>query len=438
MESCSRISFPQQEVVNIPGIKLERYRWKIYLLLSFSFLIAFFHRYAIGVISNMLGSDLELTATQLGTISSLYYYAYGILQVPVGVLTDKFGVRKITTAGMASITLGSLFFALASGRPLAYSGRLLIGIGSAVFFISTLKTISVWFPPGAYTKLLGWTSLIGNTGALLAATPYSLLVGLTGWRTSYLLFAAIAGVMMVSIWLIVRDSPRDLGLDPEFEVEEDERSFGQIAAGIKRMAGTMQFWLYFFIASALMGSFMSLSGLWLVPYMMHVYDFTRNAAANLVVVVTLGMLIGSALLGWAESKIGSRVKMIRIAVIFNLLVWTYIIVLEGAQPPFAILLGILFALGIVGMFILTSFTNVKMMFPDLKGSATGVINIAPFLGTIIFNFLIGWRLDASWTGGMMESSRVYTLQGYQQGFGIVLFFSAIALLLSFKLESLEK
>ncbi len=400
-------------------------------------MIAFFHRYAIGVVANILGSDLNLTATQLGTLSSLYFYAYGLLQVPVGVITDKFGVRKITTFGMFSIAAGSLFFALAQGTPLAYSGRLLIGIGSAVFFISTLKTVSVWFPPEVYTKMIGWTSLLGNTGALLAATPLSLLVGLMGWRNSYFLFAGISTIIAILIWKIVRDNPRQLGLEPEYEIEVDERNFSEIISGIKEIALSLQFWQHFFIASVLMGSFMSLSGLWLVPYMTHIYDFTRNAAANLVVVVTVGMLIGSAILGWVENKMRSRVQMIRIAVIFNTITWVYILFVEGGQPPFYILLGLMFLLGIIGMFILTTFANVKQMFPHLKGSATGVVNIAPFLGTIIFNFLIGWRLDATWTGEMMNNSRVYTLAGYQQGFGIILFLSLAALLISLNLKRVK-
>ena len=424
-------------VDNISQIKLRRYRWKIYLLLSTSFLIAFFHRYAIGVVANILGSDLDLTATQLGTLSSLYFYAYGLLQVPVGIITDKFGVRKITTMGMVSIALGSLLFALARGIPLAYAGRLLIGIGSAVFFISTLKTISVWFPPRVYTKLIGWTSLLGNTGALLAATPLSLLVGLMGWRSSYFLFAGISTVIAVLIWLIVRDSPRQLGLEPEHEIEHDERNFAEIISGMKELILSLQFWQYFFIASVLMGSFMSLSGLWLVPYMTHIYDFTRNAAANLVVVVTIGMLIGSAILGWVEKRMKSRVQMIRIAIIYNTLVWVYILFIEQGKPPFYLLLGLMFLLGIIGMFILTTFTSVKEMFPHLKGSATGVVNIAPFLGTIIFNFLIGWRLDATWAGEMMNNSRVYTLQGYQQGFGLILALSFVGLLVSLKLKTVE-
>ncbi len=437
MANYFRIFLLLLEVDNISAPKLKRYRWKIYLLLSISFLIAFFHRYAIGVVANILGSDLDLTATQLGTLSSLYFYAYGILQVPVGVITDKFGVRKITTVGMFSIALGSLLFALARGVPLAYTGRLFIGIGSAVFFISTLKTISVWFPPEAYTKLIGWTSLLGNTGALLAATPLSLLVGLMGWRNSYFLFAAISIVIMILIWLIVRDNPRQLGLEPEYEIEEDKRSFAEIISGVKEMIVSLQFWQYFFLASVLMGSFMSLSGLWLVPYMTHVYDFSRTAAANLVVIVTAGMLIGSAILGWVESKMKSRVQMIRIAVIYNTLVWIYIVFIEQGQPPFYIMLFLMFLLGIIGMFILTTFTNVKEMFPHLKGSATGVINIAPFLGTIIFNFLIGWRLDATWAGEIINNSRVYTLQGYQQGFGIILVLSFIGLLVSFNLQQIK-
>ncbi len=421
----------------ISEVKLKKYRWIIYFLLSFSFLIAFFHRYAIGVVSNLLAGDLNLTATQLGMLSSLYFYAYGILQVPVGIGTDKFGVRKLTTGGMISIGLGSLIFALARGALTIYAGRLLIGIGSAVFFISTIKTISVWFPPEEYTKMLGWTSLIGNLGALLAAAPFSLLLSLLDWRSSYFLFAGISALMAFFIWYYVRDNPRQLGLEPEYDVGEEKRSLKRIIIDMKKIIKSSQFWQYFFIAMVILGSFMSLSGMWLVPYLTHVYEFSRNFAAALVMVITVGMLIGSAFLGRVEDRMESRVRMIRTAVIINILAWIYIVIIEQGNPSFLILMIILFILGGVGVFPMTSFANIKKMFPRLKGSATGLMNISPFLGTIIFNTLIGWRLDATWQKEFIEDSRLYTLQGYRQGFIIILIFLILALAASLRLKKIK-
>lgn len=240
------------------------------------------------------------------------------------------------------------------------------------------------------------------------------------------------------IWKIVRDNPRDMGMEPEHSIKEEDKSFASIIKGVKKIAGSLQFWQYFFVVMILVGSVMSLSGLWLIPYMMHVFNFSRDAASSLVVVITLGLLVGSSLLGWMESKIKSRILMLRIVLTFNILFWFYIIVPAGGRPPFQILMLLLFFAGAIGIMAMVSFTSVRNMFPRFKGSVSGVLNIAPFLGTIIFNFLIGWRLDASWTGEIMDGSRVYSLTGYRQGFSVILILLLAALAVSFNIKEGEE
>ncbi len=413
--------------------ELNRRRWIIYLLLCFSYMMAFFHRYTPGVLSNELAGDLGLTATQLGTLSSLYFYAYGIVQIPVGVFTDRFGVRVITTGGMIIMTLGAFLFGIATNTYVIYFARVLLGLGSAVFFVSTLRTISVWFARDRFTTLLGWTSLQGNLGALLAATPYSVLLMVMNWRDSYYLFAVVGLAISFVLWRIVRDRPEDIDMEPDFNTARTPQNFSDILLGLKEVFKNLQFWRYFTIAFIILGSTMSLSGMWLVPYMTHVYEFSRNLASSLVVVMTVGVMLGAALLGLLEKRIRSRVKMIKISVTTISLIWGFIL-WQGGKPSFITLLILIFVMGFIRMFVLTSFTSIENFFPTLKGSAKGVMNISPFLGTIIFNTLIGWRLDATWAGEIMDGSRVYTQTGYQQSFLIIFLFVLLALFLSFGLK----
>ncbi len=113
-------------------------------------------------------------------------------------------------------------------------------------------------------------------------------------------------------------------------------------------------------------------------------------------------------------------------------------IIRRGYVPLWQLVGLLFIFGTVTLFVLVTFGNVKKLFPELKGSAMGLINLAPFLGTIVFNFLIGWRLDATWAGQVIDGSRIYTLQGYQQGFAMFLVFSVISFILTFKLKDIKE
>ncbi len=423
------------EAKNLEAKNLVNYRRKMWLLLSTGFLIGFFHRYSTGVISDILAEELSLTAVNLGTLTSMYFYAYGFLQAPVGILGDKYGVRKVTFTGMIFMSAGSLLFGLSRSMLSASTGRLLIGVGSACFFISILKMIAIWFPEEKFTRYNGWTSVMGNVGALLAASPFSLLISNISWRTAYLILSGITIFLAVLIWSYVRDYPQEMGYDNINNIEADRRSFIEILQGMKVLVTDIQFWLYFIIIFVMMGSVMSLSGLWIIPFMMHVYGLTRTMAANFALVLTTGLIACSALLGWFERKIGNRVKMIRFSVFFISLIWLYIIFFKGGRPPLFQLIILLFLIGLFGLFVMVTYGSVKNLYPELKGSSMGLLNLAPFLGTVFFNFLLGWRLDATWQGKILKGSRIYTLQGYRQGFIIIFSLLIIILFLTLQLNT---
>ncbi|MFN2363803.1 MAG: MFS transporter [Halarsenatibacteraceae bacterium] len=418
--------------------KMVKYRRLIWFILAMGYLIGFFHRYTLGIISDILAQEMDLTAVHLGAMTSMYFYAYGFLQAPVGILSDKFGVRIVTTVGLISMGSGSIFFAFSDGMFMASTGRLLIGIGAATFFVSILKMVAVWFPPEAFTKFTGWTALMGNIGALLATTPFSILIGYLSWRQSHVLFGIITYLLAVLAWILVREKPEDKGFEPVNEVEDEERSFLEIIKGMGTLIKSWQFWSYFIIIFTILGGMMSLSGLWLVPYLSHIHDLSRNMAANFALLITSGSILSALLLGYVEKRLGSKIKMLKLTSGVTAVFWIYFVVIQRGFVPLWQLAVLLFLFGTVTLFVMVTFGNVKRLFPELKGSAMGLINLAPFLGTIVFNFLIGWRLDATWAGKVIDGSRIYTIEGYQQSFAIFLIFSVISFILTFQLKRLKK
>ncbi|MGM0438466.1 MAG: MFS transporter [Bacillota bacterium] len=415
-------------------IKLEKYRKKMWFLLSIGFLLAFFHRYSIGVLSNLLSEEMGLTAANLGLLTSMYFYAYAFLQVPVGVLGDKYGVKVVTTSGMLFMGLGAFMFGLAGSMLTVSLARLLIGIGSACFFISILKMIAIWFPPGQFTKYNGWTSVMGNIGALLAASPFSLFLEIIDWRSAFFIFSGLSLILAFFIWKFVYDYPRDLGFEVENKFEAETRSFKEILNEMKVLVTNLQFWLYFILLFVMMGSIMSLAGLWIVPFMMHVYNLSRSIAANFSLVLTIGLITTSVFLGWIESKFKNRIKMIRFSIFTVSLAWFYLIFIQSGKPSIVQLVVLLFIIGGVSLFVMVTFGVIKELFPQLKGGSMGLINLAPFLGTIFFNSIIGWILDNTWQGEIINGSRIYTLTGYRQGFMVILALMLVVIVLSFKLK----
>ena len=150
-----------------------------------SFVLSFFHRTAPAAIAAELTRAFSINAAVLGTLAATYFYVYTVLQIPVGVLADTVGPRKLLGAGSIVAGMGSLLFALAPGWEIAAAGRTLVGIGVSVAFIAILKVSAVWFQANRFATLSGVTMFAGNLGAVVAGAPLAWIVTQTSWRSVF-------------------------------------------------------------------------------------------------------------------------------------------------------------------------------------------------------------------------------------------------------------
>jgi len=179
-----------------------------------SFVLSFFHRTAPAAIAGELTRAFAINAATLGTLAATYFYVYTVLQIPVGVLADTLGPRRILAVGSLLAGAGSLAFALAPTWEIAAAGRTLVGIGVSVAFIAILKVSAVWFPANRFATLNGITMFAGNTGAVVAGAPLAWLVTQTSWRNVFIGLAVLSIALGVATWLKVRDRPQDMGFAP--------------------------------------------------------------------------------------------------------------------------------------------------------------------------------------------------------------------------------
>jgi len=277
--------------------------------------------------------------------------------------------------------------------------------------------------------MTGWTSLIGNIGALLAASPLALLISVIGWRNSHLLFSLVSFMTAFLLWRVVKDYPDEFKLKHINFERNNVNSINGIKEGLKKIIVSPQFWVNFIILFSIMGITMSFSGLWLIPYLIHIYNLKTTIAANYALILTSGMILSSALIGWIEKIIINRKFMIQLSAFFFSIIWSFFYLKADLQQWQLVVF--LFIIGFTGIFGMIIFTNIKSLYPEFAGSSLGLINLAPFLGTVVLNTLFAWRLDLSWTGKMIEGSRIYDFSAYQQGFFIYLLFSILALIMSF-------
>lgn len=404
------------------------YQWGTWGALAFALLISFFHRFSLGVVSDELIRDLQLTGTAFSNLGAVYFYIYAFMQIPGGVLVDSIGPRIVSTTGMLLASLGSILFALSTSFATAFTGRLLVALGVSIIFLSILKIQAAWFTRRQFSKLSGITSAVGNLGAVLAATPLAFMVLLTGWRWTFRGMGFLSLLCALILFLLARDTPEERGLEaPENRKKASSISLVQ---GIKSVLTNPSTWPNFFTISGLMGSSMTLTGVWGVPYLMQVQGFSREYASTLMLMVTMGLLIGSPVIGYLATRL-DRVKAIihwggGMASVF----WLFIILFPGL--PRFLLPVLFFGLGFCSIVFFLCFTNVKdVNHPDFSGVATSVINFGAFISGSLTSLLVGYILDRMWDGTILHGVPYYGHEAFRVGLLVMFGFACMGFVSSF-------
>ena len=379
------------------GSPLAATRRVVFALALASFVLSFFHRTAPAAIAGELTQAFAISGAVLGTLAATYFYVYTLLQIPVGVLADTLGPRKLLAGGSAVAAVGSLLFALAPAWEIAAVGRTLVGIGVSVAFISILKVSAVWFPASRFATLAGMTMFAGNLGAVIAGAPLAWLVTQTSWRTVFVGLAVLSAALSLTSWWRVRDRPEDLGLPAVNPAPTSSARVPWLHAVLRVLANRAT-WPAFFVNVGVGGSFLAFAGLWGVPYLQHSRGLSRVDAAQHTSLLLLGVAIGSLVIGMVSDRLQSRRGVMRTFVVLYVLSW--LPWLLHADWPMAATLAWFLLMGLLIPGFTLSWTIAKEANPiEFAGIATAVVNVGIFLGTGVLQPLVGWVLDRGRAAG---------------------------------------
>lgn len=408
--------------------QLNKRRWIVWFPLALAFMTAYFHRTATGVMADSLMRDFSITtASELGILSSIYFYVYAAMQMPAGILADQFGPRKTVSIAMLVAAAGAIVFGAADTMSGIYLGRVLVTLGISVIYVSIVKIYVGWFRLREFGTMSGVIVIVANAGSLLSATPLAFAVELLGWRSSYFIIAAYSLAMAGVCWLVVRDRPADVGLPSMDEVESFEGSRAlpapssetglSIRSSVGQVMKNMDTWWPFFAASAVYGVYMSFMGIWGVPYFMQIHGLNRVEASGYVMAMAVGNMIGGQLIGFASDRVGLRRTPYTLITIFFLSMWLLLTCWGGAKPPLWALYPISLGIGIGTSGITLGVACCKEVnSPQAAGVAAGVANSGPFVGAALMQPAFGWVLDHYWQGVAENGVRIYPLEAFQSAF----------------------
>lgn len=357
------------------------------------YFLAVFHRSSLGVAGLIAEQRFGIGPAQLSVFVMLQIGVYAAMQVPTGVLVDRYGPRRMLVAAAAVMGSAQLLFALAPSYPMALVARTLLGCGDAMTFVSVLRFAAAHFSPRRYPLLVALTSLIGTVGNLAATLPLAALLRSAGWTPAFGIAASLSLVSAVAIWVLLDDGtvpPRRLHDAAEMRTAVRKVS-RRVAAAWARPGTRLGFWVHF----SCMTVATTFGVLWGYPYLIAGVGFSRAGAGTVLFVGVLGSGAASPLVGWL---IGHR-PAVRVPLALSLCTttvvgWLVVALALGDHPPRALVLTLFVVTMLGGPASMVAFSLARdYNRAHLLGTASGVVNVGGFLATVLAAVGFGWLLD---------------------------------------------
>ena len=374
----------------------------------------YLYEYILRVSSSVITDDLMLAfnvqATSLGVLVSFYYIAYVPLQIPCGVIVDRFGVRPVVTFSALLCTIGSLLFAYSTDLFVAQIARFLLGAGSACAYLSCTTVGATWFRPERFAVIAGVTMMMGTFGGMFGGKPFAMLANAIGWRDAMVIASMVGIGVTITAWLIIRDRKPDR----TNQESSNNSSNNTLLHGLKVISRNPQVWLIGIYGGLMYVPLSAFAELWGVPYLMKAHGINNETASFASAMIFLGMALGSPLGALFSNLIKSRVKVMSWSAITTMLTFSCVIYVPDISLELTYVL--LFIAGFVCGGQILYFAAAKEITPSqYSGTTIGFTNALVMSSGIIFQPLLGVILDQVWDGNInSEGMPIYTLHDYQQ------------------------
>lgn len=332
--------------------------------------------------------DLALSSETLGGVAGVFFLAFGLAQIPVGIMLDRFGPRRSMSALMIVAVLGALIFAAAPSGTVLAIGRSVLGIGCAAGLMGAMVVFGRWFRPEKFATMSGLLLGFGGVGVLLAATPLAMATASIGWRGAFVVAAAVTAVLAILLYAVVRDVPPDYGADG--------RSPEGLADSLRGVWTVMQIrplWRIIAMQLTIYPSVMTVAALWAGPYLNDVHGLDTEARGDVLNILYVGLVISPLFFGPLDRVFNTRKRVVigaalaLSAVLLAFAVWP--------QPSLGQALVLFFLLGLCSGGSLVLHAHARSVLPDpLIGRGMTFQNMASIGGIFVLQVVTGLIIGA--------------------------------------------
>ncbi|MBT6277640.1 MAG: MFS transporter [Chromatiales bacterium] len=396
--------------------------WFAWLTAAVFFFYAWVLRVSPSVIVDDLMAEFAVGGAIVGHLSAMYFYGYAGMQVPVGLLLDRFGPRRLITLAALVCAAGGVGFALSPSILTLSISRLVVGMGAAFSLMGAVYVAHQWLPARRFAMLSGIAMMFGMAGGVLGQAPVSLAVDAVGWRTALLWIAVAGASLAVVAWLTVRDKP-----------SSENPSAGGVLSGLLEVAQERQTWFNAIAGLGLSGPLLGFGALWAVPYLQLLIDVPGAQAAGITSTVFVGMGLGAPFFGWLSDSLNRRKGPLMVGIALTASALLYLMFAPVHGPIDAGAACFVIGFGVSAQIVCFAFARAHN--PAYRAAtAIGLLNALVTGAGALFQPTIGWLLDRAWDGTTADGIRIYHLADYQEAFLALLVGLAIAMIAASQLR----
>lgn len=356
--------------------------------------------------ADQLMRDFSIEACSFGVLAACYYYTYSICQVPIGILLDHAGPKRVLRVAIILCSLGTLFFSMAPNFWMAALGRTLIGFGAASAFLGTVRLGTLWFPPDRLAVFVGVTIALGKLGGISANLPLALLIEYFDWRFAMVILAFVGMAIAALVWLFVKDGPADQ-LPPRTTKGWDD--VGPSLIMIMKSPGVWWISIYGCLMYVPLSAF---ADVWGVSFLMTLHDIDKSTASGAISLLFIGAGVGAPIIALFSDFLRKRQFPMFLSAVFSLIVNGMLIFTPGLSLFTSMVLLFLIGFALTGQTLVFAAAT-EIMPPYISGTVTGFVNMVVMIGGVILQPLIGWLLDWAWDGVKESGVPIYTLTDYR-------------------------
>nr|WP_202894189.1 MFS transporter [Kribbella italica] len=374
-----------------------RRAWAVWAAAVFTYLVTVLHRGSMSVAGLQAAERFHISASALASFTVVQLTVYAAMQVPVGILLDRYGSKRLLITASGLLFLAQSAFSLVDSYPAALAARAVLGVGDALVFISVLRVVMSWFPALRQPVMSQATGMLGGIGAIVSTVPMAAAFHAFGWTGTFAGASVLSLITGVAVLFLIKDTPYDEPL------HRAKQSLTEVRHNLRRAwcePGTrLGLWTHF--TTSFSGSTFGL--LWGYPFLVRGQGLSPTTAASLLILPVLAGLFYGPLVGRYAARFPFYRSWIVLAVVSgSVLMWTVVLVWPGQAPlPVLLLLIVVQAAGGPGSMLGLDYA--RTFNPSTRfGAANGMVNTGGFIATLICIGMVGILLDVSSGGAPQE------------------------------------